>query len=114
MLHLSGEIAPEIKNVSPVSHNYMGNLSVKNREVLNAYAGLGLVTLKYAQNLQKILDKAFKYASKVMREAGQEFHVLQLQKNWLWSPKARQDWDLLLKLRERQQFEHNKKPEELA
>ncbi|MCL2928043.1 MAG: CHAT domain-containing protein [Trichodesmium sp. MAG_R01] len=114
VLHLSGEIALEIKKVSPVSHNYMGNLSVKNREVLNAYAGLGLVTLKYAQNLQKIPDKAFKYASKVMREAGQEFHILQLRKNWLWSPKARQDWDLLLKLRERQQFEHNKNSEELA
>ncbi len=114
VLHLSGEIAPEIEKIRPVSYNYQKNLSVKNREAMNAYAGLGLVTLKSAQNLQKIPVQAFKYASKVMREAGQEFHILQLQKNWLWSPKTRQDWDLLLKLRERQPFEHNKKLEELA
>ena len=114
VLHLSGEITSEIEKVSPISYNYQGNLSVKNREVINAYAGLGLVTFKYSQNLQKTPTQAFKYASKVMREAGQEFHVLQLQKNWLWSPKARQDWDLLLKIRDRQQFEHNKNSEELA
>ncbi|NES03855.1 MAG: CHAT domain-containing protein [Okeania sp. SIO2F4] len=114
VLHLSGEIAPEIEKIRPVSYNYQKNLSVKNREAMNAYAGLGLVTLKSAQNLQKIPVQAFKYASKVMREAGQEFHILQLQKNWLWSPKTRQDWDLLLKLRERQPFEHNKNSEELA
>ncbi|MGD1702998.1 CHAT domain-containing protein [Dapis sp. BLCC M229] len=114
VLHLSGEIAPEIEKIRPVSYNYQKNLSVKNREALNAYAGLGLVTLKSAQNLQKIPFQAFKYASKVMREAGQEFHILQLQKNWLWSPKTRQDWDLLLKLRERQPLKGNKNSEELA
>ncbi len=114
VLHLSGEIAPEIEKISPVSYNDQKNLSVKNREALNAYAGLGLVTLKSAQNLQKIPVQAFKYAGKVMRQAGQEFHILQLQKNWLWSPRARQDWDLLLKLRERQPFKHNKNSEELA
>ncbi|MCL2932246.1 MAG: CHAT domain-containing protein [Trichodesmium sp. MAG_R03] len=114
VLHLSGEIAPEIEKISPVSYNSQENLSVKNRAALNAYAGLGLIMLKYTQNLQKTPGQAFKYASKVMREAGQEFHILQLRKNWLWSPKARQDWDLLLKLRERQQFEHHKNSEELA
>ena len=114
VLHLSGEIAPGIEKISSVSYKSQGNLSVINREALNAYAGLGLITLKYSQNLQKTPVQAFKYASKVMREAGQEFHILQLQKNWLWSPKARKDWDLLLKLRERQQFENNTNSEELA
>ncbi|NEQ37239.1 MAG: CHAT domain-containing protein [Okeania sp. SIO3I5] len=114
VLHLSGEIVPEIEKARPVSYNDHRNLSVKNREVLNAHAGLGLVTLKYAKNLQKNPVQAFKYAGKVMREAGQEFHILQLQKNWLWSPRARQDWDLLLKLRERQPFKGNKNSEELA
>ncbi|MGD1804312.1 CHAT domain-containing protein [Dapis sp. BLCC M126] len=114
VLHLSGEITTEIEKISPVSYNYQRNLSVKNREALNAYAGLGLVTLKYAQNSVQ----AFKYAGKVMREAGQEFHVLQLQKHWLWSPKTRLDWDLLLKLRDQkqnqQQFEHNNNSETLT
>lgn len=114
VLHLSGEIVPEIEKVRPVSDNDSGNLSVKNREVLNAYAGIGLVSLKYAQNLQKNPVQAFKYAGKVMREAGKEFHILQLQKNWLWSPKTRQDWDLLLKLRDQQPFKGNKNSEELA
>ena len=114
VLHLSGEIAPGIEKISSVSYKSQENLSVINREALNAYAGLGLITLKYSQNLQKTPVQAFKYASKVMREAGQEFHILQLQKNWLWSPKARKDWDLLLKLRERQQFENNTNSEELA
>ena len=99
VLLLSGEIAPEIEKNPPVSDNYQRNLSVKNREALNAYAGLGLVTLKYAKNLQKTPEQAFKYAGKVMIKAGQEFQILALQKNWLWPPKARQDWDLLLKLR---------------
>ncbi len=99
VLHLSGEITLEAKKARPVSYNSQRNLSVENREALNAYAGLGLVTLKYAKNLQKTPEQAFKYAGKVMIKAGQEFHILALQKNWLWSPKARQDWDLLLKLR---------------
>ncbi|MGK7922314.1 MAG: hypothetical protein AB4080_20145 [Trichodesmium sp.] len=107
VLLLSGEIAPEIEKNPPVSDNYQSNLSVKNREALNAYAGLGLVTLKYAQNSQKTPVQAVKYAGKVMRKAGQEFHIRQLQKNWLWSPKARQDWDLLLKLNYEQKFEQN-------
>ncbi|MEB3341886.1 CHAT domain-containing protein [Okeania sp.] len=114
VLHLSGEIAPEFAKVNPVSYDYQKKLSVKNREALNAYAGLGLVKLKSAQSLQKTPVQAFKYAGKVMREAGQEFHILQLQKNWLWSPQARHDWDLLLKLRQLQQFEHHKSSEELA
>ncbi|MGD1700561.1 hypothetical protein [Dapis sp. BLCC M229] len=102
VLHLSGAIAPEIEKNSPISDNYNKNVSVKDREALNAYAGLGLVTLKYSQNLQKIPVQAFTYAGKVMREANQEFQIEQLQKNWLWSPRARQDWDELLKLRDRQ------------
>ncbi|MEM1172668.1 MAG: CHAT domain-containing protein [Cyanobacteria bacterium P01_H01_bin.35] len=114
VLHLSGEIVPEIEKTRPVSYNDQRNLSVKNREALNAYAGLGLVTLKSAQNLQKTPVQAFKYAGKVMRKAGEEFYVGQLQKNWLWSPKARQDWDKLLKLRDQQQFEHNKTLETLT
>ncbi len=114
VLHLSGEISLEYEKTRPVSYNNQTNLSVENREALNAYAGLGLVSLKYAKNLQKNPVKAFKYVGKVMREAGQEFHIRQLQKNWLWSPRARQDWDLLLKLKEQQPFEHKKNSEELA
>ncbi|NEQ38251.1 MAG: hypothetical protein F6K40_19085 [Okeania sp. SIO3I5] len=114
VLNLSGEITPEIEKNRPFSDNYQSNLSVKNREALNAYAGIGLVSLKYAQNLQKTPVQAFKYAGKVMREAGQEFDILQLQKNWLWSPRTRQDWDLLLKLRDIQLFEQNKYSDNIA
>lgn len=46
-MYLFGEIVLEIKNVSFVFYNYMGNLFVKNREVLNVYVGLGLVIFKY-------------------------------------------------------------------
>ncbi|NEQ72604.1 MAG: CHAT domain-containing protein [Okeania sp. SIO2C9] len=103
VLHLSGEITPETEKVRPVSDNDQRNLSVNKREAMNAYAGLGLVKLKSAKNLQKTPEQALKYASKVMREAGKEFHIQQLQKNWLWSPIARQDWDLLLRLRYQEQ-----------
>lgn len=115
VLILSGEIAPEMEKVSPVYYNNRRNLSVNRREVLNAYAGLGLVNLKSAQNLQKTPGKAFKYVGQVMKEAGKEFHIRQLQKNWLWSPTTRQDWDLLLRLRELEQpVEQNKHFEDIA
>ncbi|NES64996.1 MAG: CHAT domain-containing protein [Okeania sp. SIO2D1] len=103
VLHLSGEITPEMEKVRPVSDSDRRNLSVNKREAMNAYAGLGLIKLKSAKNLQKTPEQALKYASKVMREAGKEFHIQQLQKNWLWSPIARQDWDLLLRLRYQEQ-----------
>ncbi len=98
VLHLSGEITPETPSTLAISYNIPTNLSVKKREALNAYAGLGLITLKSSQNSDKPPVQAFKYVNKVMREAGKEFHVQQLRKNWLWSPQARQDWDSLLRL----------------
>ncbi|NET28821.1 CHAT domain-containing protein [Okeania sp. SIO1I7] len=115
VLHLSGEITPEMEKVRPVSDSDRRNLSVNKREAMNAYAGLGLIKLKSAKNLQKTPDQALKYVSKVMREAGKEFHIQQLQKNWLWSPTARQDWDLLLRLRYQEQpVEQNKHFEDIA
>ncbi|GGA31565.1 CHAT domain-containing protein [Okeania sp. KiyG1] len=115
VLHLSGEITPEMEKVRPVSNSERRNLSVNQREAMNAYAGLGLIKLKSAKNLQKAPDQALKYVSKVMREAGKEFHIQQLQKNWLWSPTARQDWDLLLRLRyHKQPVQQNKHFEDIA
>ena len=115
VLHLSGEITPEMEKARPVSDSDRGNLSVNKREAMNAYAGLGLIKLKSAKNLQKTPEQALKYARKVMREAGKEFHIQQLQKNWLWSPTARQDWDLLLRLRDHKQpVEQNKHFEDIA
>ncbi|NEN93824.1 MAG: hypothetical protein F6K48_35100 [Okeania sp. SIO3H1] len=99
----------------PFSDGGQGNLSINKREAMNAYAGLGLVKLKSAKNFQKAPDQALKYVSKVMREAAKEFHIQQLQKNWLWSPTARQDWDLLLRLRYQEQpVEYNKHFEDIA
>ncbi|MDY7007438.1 MAG: CHAT domain-containing protein [Cyanobacteriota bacterium] len=115
VLHLSGEITPEMEKIRPVSDNNWRNLSVNKREAMNAYAGLGLIKLKSAKNLQKTPDQALKYVSKVMREAGKEFHIQQLQKHWLWSPIARQDWDLLLRLRyHKQPVQQNKHFEDIA
>ncbi|NET42960.1 CHAT domain-containing protein [Okeania sp. SIO2B3] len=115
VLHLSGEIPLEMEKVRPVSNSDRRNLSVNKREAMNAYAGLGLIKLKSAKNLQKTPDQALKYASKVMREAGKEFHIQQLQKNWLWSPIARQNWDLLLRLRYQEQpVEQNKHFEDIT
>ena len=90
VLHFSGKIPP-------VPDNDLINLSVNKIEVLNAYAGLGLIQFKSAQNLQKTPEQALFYLNKVMGESGKNFHIQQLQKNWLWSPRARQDWDLLLR-----------------
>ncbi|NEP90046.1 MAG: CHAT domain-containing protein [Okeania sp. SIO2C2] len=115
VLHLSGEITPEMEKVRPVYNHDRRHLSVKKREAMNAYAGLGLIMLKSAQNLQKTPDQALKYVSKVMREAGKEFHIQQLQKSWLWSPMARQDWGLLLRLRyHKQPVQQNKHFEDIA
>lgn len=116
VLHLSGEISPEIApGFRPVSYtNYQQNLSVNKREALNAYAGIGLVMMKSAEFQQKHINLALKYVRKVMTEAGREFHVGALQKNWLWSPKARQDWDLLLNLRSNNKSDKYKNSEELS
>ncbi|NEP40381.1 MAG: hypothetical protein F6K35_14545, partial [Okeania sp. SIO2H7] len=77
VLHFSGKI-------TPVSDNDLINLSVNNREILNAYAGLGLIQFKSAQNLQKTPKQALFYVNKVMGESGKDFHIQELQKNWLW------------------------------
>lgn len=109
VLHLSGEISPEAGTFRAIGYkNNQQNLSVNKREAMNAYAGLGLVMMKSGKGQEKHLNQALKYVRKVMTEAGKEFHIQQLQKNWLWSPKARQDWDLLLKQRtNRKSDEHN-------
>ncbi|NET42271.1 hypothetical protein [Okeania sp. SIO2B3] len=108
VLHLSGKI-------TPVSDNDLINLSVNNREILNAYAGLGLIQFKSAQNLQKTPKQALFYVNKVMGESGKDFHIQELQKNWLWSPRARQDWDFLLNFNiQKQAFEQNKDFEGIA
>ena len=115
VLHLSGEIAPETPAFRPVNRqNYQHNLSVDQREALNAYAGIGLVMMKSAETQEKHINIALKYARKVMTEAGKEFHIQQLQKNWLWSPQARQDWDLLLNLRTNRKSDEYNDSEDLT
>ncbi|GGA50945.1 caspase family protein [Okeania sp. KiyG1] len=115
VLHLSGEITPEMEKARPVPDSDQGNLSINKREALNAYAGLGLIKFKSAQNLQKTPRQALSYVNKVMGESGKDFHIQQLQKNWLWSPRARQDWDFILNLNiQKQAFEQNKYSEKVA
>ncbi len=115
VLHLSGEITPETEKYRAVNYKkQQQNLSINKREALNAYAGLGLVMMKSAQGQEKHLNQALKYVQKVMTEAGKEFHVQQLQKNWLWSPAARQDWDELLNLRTNSKSNEYNHSEELT
>ncbi|MGC9526716.1 MAG: CHAT domain-containing protein [Limnospira sp.] len=74
----------------------------ENREVLDAYAGLGLVLMRSAQSWpteEKMvqLSKAVKFRDKVRSEAPGAFTPHSLSQNWLWSGEMIRDWQLLLR-----------------
>jgi tetratricopeptide (TPR) repeat protein len=75
-----------------------------NREqfIQNAYAGLTLVALKYAQpdnqdlvTQKAYLDEAQRHYIKVINEGYNDFQMPQLSQNWMWSEKALADWENL-------------------
>lgn len=73
-------------------------------EVLTAYAGLALTAMKSAENQpanqQAILrDAALKRRQVVLQNDAVNFRpeALALPQNWMWSEKAIQDWETLLK-----------------
>ncbi|EKQ68104.1 Flp pilus assembly protein TadD [Leptolyngbyaceae cyanobacterium JSC-12] len=72
-------------------------------ETLTAYAGLALTAMKSAENQppdqQAILrDAALKRRQMVLQNDAVNFRPDALAKNWMWSEKAIQDWETLLKL----------------
>lgn len=74
----------------------------QNREVLDAYAGLGLVLMRSADSLpteEKMvqLSKAVKFRDKVRSEAPEAFKPHELSQNWLWTGEIIRDWQLLLR-----------------
>ena len=76
--------------------------SLEQIEFLNAYAGIGLVLMKSAENLSPeqqaiLLTKAIKYRQKVISDAGAiDFQPFELSRHWSWSENAIRDWQLLL------------------
>jgi len=75
--------------------------SLEQIEFLNAYAGIGLVLMKSAENIspeQKAiqLSKAMKFREKVISDAPVNFIPVELSSQWMWSENAIRDWRLLL------------------
>ncbi len=73
------------------------------QDLFNTYAGLGLVLMKSAQDLptdqQALrLSKAVKFRDKVLAEQPELFKPRTLAQNWLWSNPLVQDWQMLLKI----------------
>ncbi len=102
VLKLSGEILPETETLRKISTEAITTPEVEQKDALNAYAGIGLVMMKSAQNSQENEQKerwlrALQYRTKVMKEAAREYHIPQLRQNWLWSRVALRDWDFLMR-----------------
>jgi len=76
---------------------------VIDQEALSAYAGLALSL--YQSSMEQTSDKKEKYLNEaiklrrmVMKDAKGSFERNNLAQNWLWTEKAIQDWQTLLKL----------------
>lgn len=74
-----------------------------NHEILNSYAGLGLVLMKSASSLptdeQVVqLSKAVKFREKVLSEAPDDFRSHALAEKWLWSTDIIRDWEQLMRI----------------
>lgn len=83
-------------NISPT-------LSVDKLEYLSAYAGIGLVLMKFSEEgtpeEQAVkLSKAIKIRQKVISDAPINFQPLELSGHWMWSENAIRDWQLLLRM----------------
>lgn len=80
-----------------------GSATLKNMDVLNAYAGLGLVLMQSALSLNadeqvRQLSKAVKFRDKALSEAPEAFKSHVLESKWLWSTDLVRDWELLLRV----------------
>ncbi|WP_460200851.1 CHAT domain-containing protein, partial [Scytonema sp. NUACC21] len=76
------------------------------RDALTAYAGLalGLYKTAYEQppaKRQQYLSEAMKLRQKVLKDDPVNFQPKELSKDWMWTEKAIQDWQALLRLREK-------------
>jgi len=89
--------------------NSNGLMSVSQKvekEALAAYAGLALSLYQMSQDLPsdrkaQYLREALNLVSKVMEDDSQNFQRNSLTQNWLWTEKAINDWQSLLKLEDR-------------
>ncbi|MDT9188833.1 MAG: CHAT domain-containing protein [Limnospira sp. PMC 894.15] len=85
------------------SLDHVDGSTLENMDVLNAYAGLGLVLMKSAESLtadQQAIEwsKARKFRDKVLSEAPEAFKPHALGSKWLWSTDTIRDWELLLRM----------------
>ncbi|MEB3217302.1 MAG: cell division protein HetF [Nostocales cyanobacterium 94392] len=76
---------------------------VIDQEALSAYAGLALSLYQSSMEQtpdkkEKYLNEAIKLRRMVMKDAKGSFERNNLAQNWLWTEKAIQDWQSLLKL----------------
>ncbi|MEO1764487.1 MAG: cell division protein HetF [Cyanobacteria bacterium J06629_18] len=102
------ELSFRNNSAQPVS-NSNGLLSASQeveKEALAAYAGLALSLYQMSRNLPsdrkaQYLREALNLVSKVMKDDSQNFQRNSLAQNWLWTEKAINDWQSLLKLEQR-------------
>lgn len=75
-----------------------------SQEALTGYAGLALVSTRFAQQQTspekaKLVSEAIKLRQKILTEDPVNFQPDMLARNWLWSEAAIQDWRSLLNLK---------------
>ncbi len=90
------------QNVSN-SNSLMSVPQIVDKEALTAYAGLALSLYQSSQDLPsgkkgKYLSEAVKLRRMVMKDSSENFQRNNLAQNWLWTEKAVQDWQSLLKI----------------
>ncbi|MEO1377428.1 MAG: cell division protein HetF [Cyanobacteria bacterium J06635_10] len=90
------------QNVSN-SHSFMSVPQVVDGDALTAYAGLALSLYQSSHNQpsdkkMKYLNEAIKLRRMVMKDGSGSFQKSSLAQDWLWTEKAIQDWQSLLKL----------------
>ncbi|KYC38090.1 heterocyst differentiation protein [Scytonema hofmannii PCC 7110] len=86
-------LADNDKNVKPIP-----------KDALTAYAGLALGLYKTAYKeapakRQQYLSEAIKLRQKVLRDDSAHFQPKELSQDWMWTDKAIQDWQKLLRLK---------------
>ncbi|MBS0018339.1 MAG: CHAT domain-containing protein [Arthrospira sp. SH-MAG29] len=102
---LTGGDAPGTETEDSQEGANLDNLdsaTLKNMDVLNAYAGLGLVLRQSALSLNADeqvtqLSKAVKLRDKALSEAPEAFKSHALGSKWLWSTDMIKDWERLLR-----------------
>ncbi len=92
-----------LKKHSAQNVSLMSVSQIVDKDALTAYAGLALSFYRSSQEQPsakkvKYLSEAIKLRRMVMKDNSRSFQRNSLAQNWLWTEKAIQDWQSLLKL----------------